>query len=111
MKTKIKNKFFYFIVSTVIAFSLILTIGSAWAVMMDRPKPEPMQPVPGGPIVPLNDCGEYQYDDCQRDYNWCQQFNNPSACWTYVGSCVKQGRSSTHCRQTCAQYGVHCQSR
>lgn len=108
MNTRVKNKFFYFTVSAAIAFSLILTSGAVRARMMDdntqvRPKMEDPSP-----IVPLNDCGSYQYENCQRDYDWCQQFRDPSRCWGYVGSCVQGGGTSLFCRQRCAQYRVFC---
>lgn len=111
MNIKTEKKVFYFMVSAAIAFSLIVITGTVWAAMMDkdntgvRPKLEDPSP-----IVPLNDCGEYQYSNCQYDYNWCQQFRDPSRCWSYVGSCVNGGGTSTSCRQRCAQYGINCQS-
>lgn len=65
---KRENKVFNFIVSTTIVFSLILMSGAVWGRMMDDKKVSPILPLED-PIVPLNDCGEYQYTDCQRDYN------------------------------------------
>ncbi len=107
MFSRRENKVFYLLVSAAIA--LILTSGAVWARMMDdNTEVQPMLEDPS-PIVPLNDCGSYQYNGCQRDYNWCQQFRNPAKCWGYVGSCVAGGGTSTSCRQRCAQYGVHCQ--
>ncbi|MDI6715162.1 MAG: hypothetical protein QMD43_09125 [Thermodesulfovibrio sp.] len=100
----------FIVVSLLFGFNFL----DSYAVMPDRPGPEPKIEGPGGELRDVVDeCLIYQasgWSDCGRVHAWAKRAQNPRQCFNCVGTCWFEARRgvihvTTFCQRRCLTNG------